>query len=62
MPTLPALAMTFCSHKSEELSLVFVLIAPLQHSIVGEDLFKALIANLAFELNERLHLISCALL
>ena len=56
------LAVSFCGNKTEELSFVLVLIAPLQHPVVGEDLLKALIANSALESKEGFHFVSCALL
>ena len=56
------LAMPHNGHKAEEFTLVFVVVAPLEHAIVGHDLLKAFISNTALEFEERFHFVSSALL
>ena len=48
--------------KMEEFAFVFVMVAPLEHPIVGHDLLKAFFPNTALELEEGFHFISSALL
>ena len=53
-----SLVMPNDGNKTEEFALVFVMVAPLEHPIVGHDLLKAFFSNTTFELEEGLHFIS----
>ena len=57
-----ALAMPHNGNKTEEFAFVFVVVAPLEHAVVGHDLLKAFIPNTALEFEERFHFVSSALL
>ena len=57
-----ALAVSHNGDKTEEFALVFVVVTPLEHTVVSHDLLKAFISNTALEFEKRFHFISGALL